>query len=274
MKLNDLPKQKQLLIFMLNREASTSIPFTIAGRGDEVIANGISANKNALANMLYTLCQKKHLEKIPLEHGSCGYLLSEDGQDEAEYWMAQCDNDKEAPESTGSLRKTEESSRDIEAYAKHLELEQIITGLKDELLRLNYQPKQSDELVKAQAKEIERLKAMVKEIEAENDSLRSSEKMARYNVARLAEQKVALENERDHFKKSFYSIDEQLRALAKENEDLTVKTAIIRQSLSSALADLDKKNKKIEHLEDSIDKLKYNLTKMAEWTGQMKNGAN
>ena len=268
MEFNDLPKQKQLLIFMLNREVSTNSPFTLASCGDEVIANGISANKNSLANMLYTLCQKKHIEKIPLVNGY-GYLLTTDGEDEAEYWMAQCDSDMEAPESIDSLCKTEEHDFNSEAYAKLLE-----QGIKDVLFKLNCKPEQYDELVKAQAKEIERLKAIVKEVEAENDSLRFSEKMARDNAACLAEQKVALENERDNLQKSFYDINEQHRALAKENEDLTAKVAIIRQSLSSALADLDKKNKKIEHLEDSIDKLKYNLTKMAEWAGQMKNGAN
>ena len=272
MEFNDLPKQKQLLIFMLNRELSTNSPFTTASCGDEVVANGISASKNALANMLHTLCQKKQIEKIPLVNGY-GYLLSEDGEDEAEYWMAQCDSDMEAPESTDSLHKTEEHYLDIdEAYVKRLE--QIITGLKDELLKLNDQHNQSDALVKAQAKEIERLKAALKDVETENDSLRFSEKMTRDNTACLAEQKVTLENERDYFKNFFYSIDERRRALAKENEELSTKVAILKKSLESALANLDNKNKKIEHLEDSIDKLKYNLTKMAEWAGQMKNGSN
>ena len=128
--------------------------------------------------------------------------------------------------------------------------------------------------MKAQAKEIERLKAALKDAEAENVSLRFSEKTARDAAVCLEEEKTALQNERDSFQKSFYDIDEHCKALAKENEDLTTKVAIIRQSLSSALADLDKKNKKIEHLEDSIDKLKYNLIKMAEWAGQMKNSAN
>ena len=272
MEFNDLPKQKQLLIFMLNREVSTNSPFTIADCGDEVVANGISASKNALANMLHTLCQKKQIEKIPLVNGY-GYLLSDDGEDEAEYWMAQCDSDMEAPESTDSLHKTEEHYIDIdEAYAKRLE--QIIAGLKDELLKLNDKCSQSDALVKAQAKEIERLKAALKDAEAENVSLRFSEKMTRDNAACLAEQKVALENERDYFKNFFYSIDERRRALAKENEELSKKVAILKKSLESTLADLDNKNKKIEHLEDSIDKLKHNLTKMAEWAGQMKNGSN
>lgn len=271
MEFNDLPKQKQLLIFMLNREASTDIPFTTASCGDEVVANGISSSKNALANMLHTLCQKKQIEKIPLVNGY-GYLLSEDGEDEAEYWMAKCDNDEEALESTGSLRKTEEPSRDIEAYANRLE--QIIAGLKDDLLRLNCQPKQSDELVKAQAKEIERLKAVLKDFKTENDSLRFSEKMTRDATVCLEEKMAVLQNERDSFQKSFYDISERRRALAKENEELSTKVAILKKSLESTLADLDMKNKKIEHLEDSIDKLKHNLTKMAEWAGQMKNGAN
>ena len=259
MEFNDLPKQKQLLIFMLNREMSTNSPFTTASCGDEVVANGISASKNALANMLHTLCQKKQIEKIPLVNGY-GYLLSDDGE-------------KEALKSIDSLHKTEEHYLDIdEAYAKRLE--QIIAGLKDELLKLNDQHSQSDALVKAQAKEIERLKAALKDAEAENVSLRFSEKMTRDAAVRLEEERTALQNERDSFQKSFYDIDERCKALAKENNDLTAKVAIIKLSLSSALEDLDKKNKKIEHLEDSIDKLKHNLTKMAEWAGQMKNGAN
>ena len=267
MEFNDLPKQKRLLIFMLNREISTNSSFTIADCGDEVIANGISASKNALSNMLRTLCQKKQIEKIPLVNGY-GYLLTTDGEDEAEYWMAQCDGDEEALESTDSLCKTEEHDFNSEAYAKLLE-----QGIKDALFKLNCKPKQHDELVKAQAKEIERLKAMVKDVEAENDSLRFSEKMARDNAACLAEQKAALENERDNLQKSFYSIDEQLRALAKENEELSTKVAILKKSLESTLADLDNKNKKIEHLEDSFDKFKHSLTEMAEWVGQMKNGS-
>ena len=273
MEFNDLPKQKQLLIFMLNREASTDIPFTIAGCGDEVVANGISASKNALANMLHTLYQKKQIEKVHFQNGTFGYFLSKDGQDEAEYWIAKCDTDEKAPKSIDSLFKTEEHYLDIdEAYVKRLE--QIITGLKDELLKLNDQHNQSDALVKAQAKEIERLKAALKDVETENDSLRFSEKMTRDAAVCLEEERTALQNERDSFQRSFYDINEHCKALSKENNDLTVKAAIIRQSLSSALADIDKKNKKIEHLEDSIDKLKHNLTKMAEWAGQMKNGSN
>ena len=272
MEFNDLPKQKQLLIFMLNREASTGIPFTIAGCGDEVVANGISASKNALSNMLRTLCQKKQIEKVHFQNGTFGYILSKDGQDEAEYWMAQCDNCKETPESIDSLCKTEEHDFfNSEAYAKLLE--QTVDGIKDVLFKLNCKPNQYDELVKAQAKEIERLKAALKDVEAENDSLRFSEKMARDNAACLAEQKVALENERDNLQKSFYSIDERCRALSKENEELSTKAAILKKSLESTLADLDNKNKKIEYLEDNNDKFKHSLTEMAEWVGQMKNGS-
>ena len=98
--------------------------------------------------------------------------------------------------------------------------------------------------------------------------------MTRDVAVHLEEERTALQNERDSFQKSFYDIDEHCKVLYKENNDLTAKVAIIRQSLSSALADIDKKNKKIEHLEDSIDKLKHNLIKMAEWAGQMKNGSN
>lgn len=244
MEWNDLPKQKKLLIFMLNREASTEIPFTIAGCGNDVVANGISANKNALANMLYTLCQKKQIEKVRFQNGTFGYLLTDDGECEAEYWLARCDDDVEVPESTGSLQETEEPCCDTAAYAKRLE--QIVVGLKDELFKLNGQPKHLDGLVKAQAKEIERLKTQIKRLETENDSLRVSKKIVRDAALYFDEEKTALRNERDNLKRS----------------------------LSSALADLDRKNKKIDHLEDSIDKLKVNLAKMAEWAGQLKNGAN
>lgn len=268
----DLLKQKQLLIFMLNREASTTIPFTIASSGDEVVANGISVSKNALANMLRTLCQKKQIEKVHFQNGTFGYLLTKDGQDEAEYWMAQCDSDMEVPESTDSLHETEERCRNIEAYAKRLE--QIIVGLKDELFKLNDQPKQFDGLVKAQAKEIERLKAALKNAEVENDNLRVSKQMVRDAAEYFDEEKTKLRNERDSLQKSLYSIDTRRKALAKENEDLSMQILALRKSLLSASADIAKKNKQIEHLEDSIDKLKCSLTKMAEWAEQMKNGSN
>ena len=112
MEFNDLPKQKQLLIFMLNREASTDIPFTIAGCGDEVVANGISASKNALANMLHTLRHKKQIEKVYFQNGIFGYVLSQDGQDEAKCWMAQCDNVEEALKSIDNPFKTEDILED------------------------------------------------------------------------------------------------------------------------------------------------------------------
>jgi len=266
-----LPKQKQLLIFMLNREAST-IPFTIAGSGNEVVANGISASKNALTNMLRTLCQKKQIEKVHFQNGTFGYLLTKDGQDEAKYWIAQCDDGMEVPESTDSLRETEEQCRNIEAYAKRLE--QIIVGLKDELFKLNDQPKQFDGLVKAQAKEIERLKAALKNVEVENDNLRVSKQIVEDTAKYLDKEKTKLRNERDSLQKSLYDCDACYKALAKENEDLSTKILALKKSLLSASADIAKKNKQIEHLEDSIDKLKCSLIKMAEWAEQMKNGSN
>lgn len=267
---NDLPKQKRLLIFMLNRESSKNLSFTMDSCGDEVVANGISANKNALANMLYVLCRTNYIEKIPRPNGSYAYLLTRDGQDEAERLMSQCSNNVEGPKSASSLRGTEEHNG-VEAYAKHLE--QMIAGLKDGLEKLTSQPKLFNGLVKAQSMEIERLKAALKNAEIENDSLRVSKKMTSDAALCLDEEKTALRNERDCLQKSLYSIDGRRKALAKENEELSTKVAILKKSLSSTLEDLDKKNKKIEHLEDSIDKLIYNLTKMAEWARQMKNGS-
>lgn len=260
----DLPKQKQLLIFMLNREASTSLAFTMEDCADEVVANGISKSKKSLSNMIYTLGLKGFIKKS-IVPGPYVYYLTLAGQNEAKYWIAQCDDGMEVPESTDSLRETEEQCRNIEAYAKRLE--QIIVGLKDELFKLNDQPKQFDGLVKAQAKEIERLKAALKNAEAENGNLQVSEKMVRDVAEYFDEEKTKLRNERDSLQKSLYNLSE-------ENVKLTMKAASLKKSLSNALVDLDKKNKRIEHLEDSIELLKTNLAKMAEWAEQMKNGSN
>lgn len=244
MTFNDLPKQQRLLIYMFYYEAESGKAITMSKNGDDIIAYGISKNKNSLANMLYTLRKKGFVTETILRNGEVAYRLTAAGQDSARHFINLCGNDIEVHEAKDSLQETEEQCCDIAAYAKRLE--QIVVGLKDELFRLNGQPKRFDGLVKAQAKEIERLKTQIKRLETENDSLRVSKKIVRDAALYFDEEKTALRNERDNLKRS----------------------------LSSALADLDRKNKKIDHLEDSIDKLKVNLAKMAEWAGQLKNGAN
>ena len=267
MTFNDLPKQQRLLIYMFYYEAESGKAITMLKNGDDILAYGISKNKNSLANMLYILCKKGFVTKAILRNGEVAYHLTSDGevaycltaagQDSARHSINLYSNDIEVPETEDSLRKTEKKCCDIEAYAKRLE--QIIVGLKDELFKLNDQPKQFDGLVKAQAKEIERLKAALKNAEAENDNLRVSKQMVRDAAEYFDEEKTKLRNERDSLQKSLYSIDIRRKALAKENEDLSIKILALKKSLLSASADIAKKNKRIEHLEDSIDKLKCSL---------------
>lgn len=70
------------------------------------------------------------------------------------------------------------------------------------------------------------------------------------------------------------SLDHQRSELSKKVYELQQKVDSLRDSLSNALADLNAKNKKVEHLENSIDKLAANLVTMRNWALDMKNGAN
>lgn len=141
MTFNDLPKQQRLLIYMFYYEAESGSAITMPKNGDNIIAYGISKNKNSLANMLYTLRKKGLVTEAILRNGDVAYRLTAAGQDSARHFISLYGNDIEVSEAEDSLQETEEQGCNVEAYAKRLE--QIIVGLKDELFKLNGQPKQN-----------------------------------------------------------------------------------------------------------------------------------
>lgn len=79
------------------------------------------------------------------------------------------------------------------------------------------------------------------------------------------------------------NIDSLQKAKSLEIENDKLKTTLanlqttianLRRQLNTVYAELDAKNMKIEHLEDSIDKLANNFVEMHNWALQMKNGGN
>ena len=94
MKFADLPKQKQLLIYMFNYECSTAFGITVSDNGDDIIAHGISKNKNSLSNMFHSLLVKHDINVNKITH--C-YFLTRTGQDEAKRWIECCDEDEFLP---------------------------------------------------------------------------------------------------------------------------------------------------------------------------------
>ena len=70
------------------------------------------------------------------------------------------------------------------------------------------------------------------------------------------------------------SLDRQCCELSKKVCELQQQVDSLRNTLSNNLVILDEKNKKVEHLENSIDKLAANLVTMHDWARAMKNGAN
>lgn len=70
------------------------------------------------------------------------------------------------------------------------------------------------------------------------------------------------------------SLDRQCCELSKKVCELQQQVDSLRNTLSNNLAILNEKNKKVEHLENSIDKLAANLMAMHDWARAMKNGAN
>ena len=160
MTFNDLPKQQRLLIYMFYYEAESGSAITMSKNGDDIIAYGISKNKNSLANMLYTLRKKGFVTEEILRNGEVAYCLTAAGQGEARHFINLYGHDIEVPKAEDSLQKTEEQGYDIEAYAKRLE--QIVVGLKDELFKLNDQPKQN--AVTADETEIDALYEQIAEL--------------------------------------------------------------------------------------------------------------
>ena len=113
MTFNDLPKQQRLLIYMFYYEAESSSAITVPKNGDDIIAYGISKNKNSLATMLYTLRKKGFVTEAILRNGDIAYRLTAAGQDSARHFINLYGNDIEVPEAEDSLQKTEDVDADL-----------------------------------------------------------------------------------------------------------------------------------------------------------------
>lgn len=118
MTFNDLPKQQRLLIYMFYYEAESGNTITMAKNGNDIIAYGISKNKNSLANMLYTLRKKGLVNEAILRNGEVTYCLTAAGQDSARHFINLYGNDIEVPEAEDSLQETEAVDVDWHGIAK------------------------------------------------------------------------------------------------------------------------------------------------------------
>lgn len=118
MTFNDLPKQQRLLIYMFYYEAESGSAITMSKNGGDIIAYGISKNKNSLANMLYTLRKKGFVNEAILRNGEVAYQLTTAGQDSARHFINLCGNDIEVPEVKDSLQETEAVDVDWHGIAK------------------------------------------------------------------------------------------------------------------------------------------------------------
>ena len=113
MTFNDLPKQQRLLIYMFYYEAESGSAITMPKNGDDIIAYGISKNKNSLANMLYTLCKKGLATKAVLRNGEVAYRLTAAGQDSAHHFINNLyGNDIEVSKAEDSLQETKAADVD------------------------------------------------------------------------------------------------------------------------------------------------------------------
>ena len=106
MTFNDLPKQQRLLIYMFYYEAESGSTITMPKNGDDIIAYGISKNKNSLANMLYTLRQKGFVSTSILRNGDIAYRLTAAGVDSARHFINLCTHSVEVEEAGNSLQET------------------------------------------------------------------------------------------------------------------------------------------------------------------------
>lgn len=118
MTFNDLPKQQRLLIYMFYYEAESGSAITLPKNGDDIIAYGISKNKNSLANMLYTLRKKGFVTEAILRNGDIAYRLTAAGQDSARHFINLYGNDIEVSEAEDSLQETEAVDVDWRSVAK------------------------------------------------------------------------------------------------------------------------------------------------------------
>ena len=112
MTFNDLPKQQRLLIYMFYYEAESGKTITMSKNGSDIIAYGISKNKNSLANMLYTLRKKGFVTEAVLRNGETTYCLTAAGQDSARHFINLYGNDIEVPTAKDSLQKNEAADVD------------------------------------------------------------------------------------------------------------------------------------------------------------------
>jgi archaellum component FlaC len=184
MKFNELPKQKQLLIYMFNHECSSNKPITIARMGDEIIAAGITKNKNSLANMLYNLRKKKLVSETILRDGSFVYSLTASGQDDAKYWISRCNEDEWFP---GGVEQPSENEE-----AVGVDWASLANMFADVANRFAQQPTQNDKLQEenaALAKEVDKLKydlhcatEAYNYIEEERNSLKETIEKIRANM--------------------------------------------------------------------------------------------
>jgi len=118
MTFNDLPKQQRLLIYMFYYEAESGKTITMSKNGSDIIAYGISKNKNSLANMLYILRKKGLVTAAILRNGDVAYRLTAAGQDSARHFINLYGNGIEVPEAEDSLQETEAADVDWHSVAK------------------------------------------------------------------------------------------------------------------------------------------------------------
>jgi len=112
MTFNDLPKQQRLLIYMFYYEAKSGKAITMAKNSADIIAYGISKNKNSLANMLYILRKKGLVTAAILRNGDVAYRLTAAGQDSARHFINLYGNGIEVPTAKGSLQENEAADAD------------------------------------------------------------------------------------------------------------------------------------------------------------------
>ena len=219
MKFTDLPKNKQLLIFMVCREAVLDYEnvFTIAENADELIARGIVKNKHSLSTMLYNLAVKGYVKNV-----ANGWQITELGKNEAKYWLRQCD-DAEMQETTSSDDGNDANASNwcdvVDQFAK---MANAYAKMACDIASGNLQTDASDD---AYASETENLKSEIEDLKTENASMHDR------NIA-------------------------------------------MQRRLAQALVEIDAKNKRIAHLEDSLSKVNATFSQLQTWVTAMKNGAN
>lgn len=244
MTFNDLPKQQRLLIYMFYYEAESGSAITMAKNGNDIIAYGISKNKNSLANMLYTLRKKGLVTEAILRNGEVAYRLTTAGQDSACHFINLYGNDIEVPEAEDSLQETKAAVVDLADLVK------VVASMVAQ--KYGSQPKQNAD----DEAEVDALYEQIAELKAENEDLkRKNDEIA---------EKLSLKC--GHLAAKVISCDGELAARDE-------KIANLSNSLKDALARLDRKTKQAEQLEAALSKIENSLGQMAAWTRSLKNGS-